>query len=99
MHTAGWPLDNDTYGGSFLYHLENNQVAVGFVVGLDYTNPYLSPVRGIPALQDAPGDPRVLRRRQAHLVRRARDHRGRPAVAAEAGVPGRRAGRLTTRAS
>ncbi|MEE8334033.1 MAG: electron transfer flavoprotein-ubiquinone oxidoreductase, partial [Alphaproteobacteria bacterium] len=43
MHTAGWPLDNATYGGSFLYHLENNQVAVGFVVGLDYTNPYLSP--------------------------------------------------------
>ncbi|MGI4719735.1 MAG: NAD(P)/FAD-dependent oxidoreductase, partial [Janthinobacterium lividum] len=43
VHTAGWPLDNDTYGGSFLYHLENNQVAVGFVVGLAYQNPYLSP--------------------------------------------------------
>ena len=43
VHTAGWPLDNDTYGGSFLYHLENNQVAVGFVVGLGYQNPYLSP--------------------------------------------------------
>jgi len=43
IHTAGWPLDNDTYGGSFLYHLENNQVAVGFVVGLAYQNPYLSP--------------------------------------------------------
>jgi len=43
VHTAGWPLENDTYGGSFLYHLENNQVAVGFVVGLGYTNPYLSP--------------------------------------------------------
>jgi len=43
IHTAGWPLDNATYGGSFLYHLENNQVAVGFVVGLNYTNPYLSP--------------------------------------------------------
>ena len=43
VHTAGWPLDTDTYGGSFLYHLENNQVAVGFVVGLGYTNPYLSP--------------------------------------------------------
>jgi electron-transferring-flavoprotein dehydrogenase len=43
IHTAGWPLDNDTYGGSFLYHLENNQVAVGFVVGLGYQNPYLSP--------------------------------------------------------
>jgi electron-transferring-flavoprotein dehydrogenase len=43
IHTAGWPLDNDTYGGSFMYHLENNQVAVGFVVGLAYQNPYLSP--------------------------------------------------------
>jgi electron-transferring-flavoprotein dehydrogenase len=43
MHTAGWPLDTATYGGSFLYHLENNQVAVGFVTGLNYSNPYLSP--------------------------------------------------------
>jgi electron-transferring-flavoprotein dehydrogenase len=43
VHTAGWPLPNDTYGGSFLYHLENNQVAVGFIVGLSYQNPYLSP--------------------------------------------------------
>ncbi|MDN4051887.1 electron transfer flavoprotein-ubiquinone oxidoreductase [Massilia sp. YIM B02763] len=43
VHTAGWPLDSSTYGGSFLYHLENNQVAVGFVVGLSYQNPYLSP--------------------------------------------------------
>ncbi|MGO4475210.1 4Fe-4S dicluster domain-containing protein [Massilia sp. 2TAF26] len=43
IHTAGWPLPSDTYGGSFLYHLENNQVAVGFVVGLAYQNPYLSP--------------------------------------------------------
>jgi electron-transferring-flavoprotein dehydrogenase len=43
MHTVGWPLDSQTYGGSFLYHLENNQVAVGFVIGLDYANPHLSP--------------------------------------------------------
>ncbi len=43
VHTAGWPLDNDTYGGSFLYHLEDNKVAVGYVVGLSYQNPYLSP--------------------------------------------------------
>ena len=43
VHSAGWPLASDTYGGSFLYHLENNQVAVGFVVGLGYENPYLSP--------------------------------------------------------
>ena len=43
VHTAGWPLDSDTYGGSFLYHMDNNRVAVGLVVGLDYANPYLSP--------------------------------------------------------
>jgi len=43
VHTTGWPMDSSTYGGSFLYHMENNQVAVGFVVGLDYKNPYLSP--------------------------------------------------------
>ncbi len=43
VHTVGWPMDSKTYGGSFLYHLEDNQVAVGFVVGLDYENPHLSP--------------------------------------------------------
>jgi electron-transferring-flavoprotein dehydrogenase len=43
VHTAGWPLDNDTYGGSFLYHFGDNKVAVGFVVGLSYQNPWLSP--------------------------------------------------------
>ena len=43
VHTAGWPLDSATYGGSFLYHLDDNKVAVGYVVGLNYRNPYLSP--------------------------------------------------------
>ncbi|HSD43081.1 MAG TPA: electron transfer flavoprotein-ubiquinone oxidoreductase [Burkholderiales bacterium] len=43
MHTIGWPLASDTYGGSFLYHLEDKLVSVGFVVGLDYRNPHLSP--------------------------------------------------------
>ncbi len=43
VHSVGWPLDIKTYGGSFLYHLEDNLVAVGFVVGLDYSNPYLDP--------------------------------------------------------
>ncbi len=42
-HTMGWPLDSSTGGGSFMYHLEGNQVAIGFVVHLNYTNPYLSP--------------------------------------------------------
>ena len=43
VHSAGWPMDNATYGGSFIYHLEDNQLAIGFVIGLDYKNPYLSP--------------------------------------------------------
>ena len=43
LHSVGWPMSADTYGGSFLYHAENNQVAVGFVIGLDYSNPYLDP--------------------------------------------------------
>lgn len=43
VHTVGWPLASDTYGGSFLYHLEDNLVSIGFVVGLDYSNPQLSP--------------------------------------------------------
>ena len=43
MHTAGWPLDNKTYGGSFVYHAENKQIYIGYVIGLDYKNPYLSP--------------------------------------------------------
>ena len=43
VHTAGWPMDSQTYGGGFLYHLEGNQVTLGFVTGLDYSNPYLSP--------------------------------------------------------
>jgi electron-transferring-flavoprotein dehydrogenase len=43
VHSAGWPLDSGTYGGSFMYHMKDRQVAVGFVVGLGYSNPYLSP--------------------------------------------------------
>ncbi|TDP84562.1 electron-transferring-flavoprotein dehydrogenase [Aquabacterium commune] len=43
VHTAGWPMDTATYGGGFLYHLEDNKVTLGFVTGLDYQNPWLSP--------------------------------------------------------
>lgn len=43
VHTVGWPLDQKTYGGSFIYHLEDNKLSIGFVIGLDYQNPYLSP--------------------------------------------------------
>ena len=43
LHSAGWPMDSATYGGAFLYHLDGNKVALGFITGLDYANPYLSP--------------------------------------------------------
>ena len=43
VHTAGWPMEDDTFGGGFLYHLEDNKVTLGFVIGLDYKNPWMSP--------------------------------------------------------
>ncbi|XVW81287.1 electron transfer flavoprotein-ubiquinone oxidoreductase [Candidatus Profftella armatura] len=43
IHTIGWPLDYKTYGGGFLYHMENNQISIGYIISLDYKNPYLSP--------------------------------------------------------
>ncbi|MFH0129239.1 electron transfer flavoprotein-ubiquinone oxidoreductase [Variovorax sp. EL159] len=43
MHSAGWPMKSDTYGGAFLYHMEDNKVTLGFITGLNYSNPYLSP--------------------------------------------------------
>ena len=54
VHSAGWPLDAHTYGGSFLYHAENNQVSVGFVVGLGYRNPFLSPFEEFQRLKSHP---------------------------------------------
>jgi electron-transferring-flavoprotein dehydrogenase len=54
VHSAGWPLDGRTYGGSFLYHAANNQVSVGFVVGLGYRNPYLSPFEEFQRLKTHP---------------------------------------------
>ena len=43
LHTAGWPMENSSYGGAFLYHMEDNKISLGFITGLDYANPYLSP--------------------------------------------------------
>ena len=60
MHTAGWPLDTDTYGGSFVYHQENNQVAIGYVVGLGYSNPYLSPYEEFQRFKTHPEIRKVL---------------------------------------
>lgn len=58
IHSVGWPLDSHTYGGSFIYHLNSQQVAVGFIIGLDYRNPYLDPYEELqrfkahPAIRD-----------------------------------------------
>ncbi|MDF7675743.1 electron transfer flavoprotein-ubiquinone oxidoreductase [Neisseriaceae bacterium ESL0693] len=54
VHTVGWPLDNQTYGGSFVYHLNDNKVALGFVIGLDYQNPYLSPFEEMQRFKNHP---------------------------------------------
>ncbi len=97
LHSQGWPLDSKTGGGSFLYHLDDNLVSVGFVVHLNYENPHLSPYDEFQRFKTHPGDPADLRGRQAPRLRRAGDQRGRPAVGAEARVPGRRADRLRGR--
>ena len=80
QHTLGWPLDDRTGGGSFLYHYGANLVSVGFVVHLNYANPYLSPYDEFQRFKTHPADPRHLRGRQAHRLWRARPHRGRLAV-------------------
>lgn len=60
VHTIGWPLDSKTYGGSFVYHMNNNLLAIGFVVGLDYTNPYLSPYEEFQRFKTHPSISRLL---------------------------------------
>lgn len=60
QHTVGWPLDRNTYGGSFLYHKNKNQIHLGMVVGLDYTNPHLSPYEEFQRFKTHPLVRRVL---------------------------------------
>ncbi|RSH88406.1 uncharacterized protein EHS24_000950 [Apiotrichum porosum] len=60
VHTMGWPLDYKTYGGSFLYHMEDNMVTLGLVIGLDYPNPYLSPYREFQRMKHHPLFAKVL---------------------------------------
>lgn len=54
QHSFGWPLDDQTYGGAFLYHFGDNLVSFGFVVGLDYRNPYLSPFQEMQRVKTHP---------------------------------------------
>lgn len=60
MHTVGYPVDSSTYGGSFLYHAENNQIFLGYVIGLDYSNPYLSPFEEFNRYKSHPAIRKVL---------------------------------------
>ncbi|KES10612.1 Dehydrogenase (flavoprotein) [Snodgrassella alvi SCGC AB-598-O02] len=60
MHTIGWPLNHKTYGGSFMYHLNDNKVALGMVIGLDYQNPYLSPFEELQRYKTHPAIRQVL---------------------------------------
>ena len=62
MHTAGWPLDNNTYGGSFCYHAENNQIFIGYVIGLDYQNPHLSPYDEFQRFKTHPAISKILKK-------------------------------------
>ena len=97
QHSFGWPLDMKTGGGSFLYHLEDNLVAVGFVVHLNYRNPYLSPFEEFQRFKTHPAIRGTFRRRQAHILRRTGHHGRRLAIRAETFLPGRRADRLRCR--
>ena len=60
LHSAGWPLDNNTYGGSFVYHAANNQIYMGYVVGLDYKNPYLSPFEEFQRFKNYPSIKKMI---------------------------------------
>ena len=61
LHSTGWPLDNSTYGGSFLYHAENRQIFIGFVIGLDYSNPYISPFEEFQRFKTHPSISKILK--------------------------------------
>ena len=61
LHTIGWPLSADVYGGSFLYHLEEGKIALGFVIGLDYKNPYISPYEEFQRFKHHPAISSLLR--------------------------------------
>ena len=99
LHSAGWPLDHSTYGGGFMYHVDVIALRSGWWSGLGYTNPYLEPFQEFQRYKTHPAIRAVPRRRQADCLRRARDQRKRPAIAAEARVSRRRPGRLRRRLS
>ena len=94
LHSQGWPLDSKTGGGSFMYHFEDQLVAVGFVVHLNYENPHLSPYDEFQRFKTHAADTRHVRRREAAVVRRAGNQRRRPAIGPAARISRRCADRL-----
>jgi electron-transferring-flavoprotein dehydrogenase len=70
MHTAGWPMDSKTYGGGFLYHLDGNRIALGFVTGLGYTNPWLSPFEEFQRWKTHPGIRRYFENDKGEITAR-----------------------------
>ncbi len=97
IHTIGWPLKSDTYGGAAIYHFGENLVSFIFVVGLDYTNPYLSPFQEMQRYKAHPAIAPMFRRCQAHLLWCPRAQRGRLPIPAQADLPRRHAHRLRCR--
>ena len=96
VHTQGWPLD-DAWGGGFLYHQADGQVALGFVVALSYRNPHLSPFQEFQRWKQHPRIRAVLEGGKRVSYGGPRDQRGRLAVCAQARLSGRRADRLLGR--
>ena len=92
QHTLGWPLDSRTYGGSFLYHLDNDRVYVGFVVGLDYEDPRFKPFEAFQQYKNHPDIKTSAAGRGNHRRRRAHRDRRRLSVDADARDAGRHAG-------
>ena len=96
IHTQGWPL-TDAWGGGFLYHQESNQVALGFVVALDYSNPYLSPFEEMQRWKTHPAIRAEIEGGRATVLWGAGHQRGRLPGDSQAGVPRRGADRLLRR--
>ena len=94
QHSFGWPLDGNTGGGSFLYHLEDNLVAVGFVLHLNYKNPYLSPFEEFQRFKTHPAIAPTFKGGKRDRLRCPCHHRGRLPVGAQTDLPGWRADRL-----
>ena len=93
-HILGWPLDDKTGGGSFLYQLDDGLISIGTVVHLNYRNPTLSPFDEFQRFKTHPHVAAILRGGKRLVLWRARDHRRRLASGAEACLSRRRAHRL-----